>query len=134
MDRKLTIILTDDDEDDRDFFRMAVEDAGPGHNLIMFQDGVELKEYLFSSPPELPDLIFLDINMPLMDGFQCLEAIRTLYPPDELPVIIYTTSSSDRDRLRCIELGANRYLVKPNDFKILKSVIAGVLNEYKYTA
>lgn len=134
MEKKFTIILTDDDEDDRDFFRMAVDSSQTDYNLLLFQDGVDLKNYLSANPPVKPDVIFLDINMPLLNGFQCLEFIREIYNPDEVPVVMYTTSRNQADREESARLGANQYLVKPNDIKDLKIAVQQVIEKYKFSA
>lgn len=123
-----TIILTDDDEDDRDFFTSAVQSLYPHINVVTFNDGVGLKTFLIDQLGEKPQLIFLDINMPRMDGFQVLALIRELYPPDDLPIIMYTTSGSEDDIERARRLGANLYMRKPNDYKILKKNVNEVLS------
>lgn len=123
-----TIVLTDDDEDDREFFTSAVQSTHPHIKLLIFNDGVGLKDYLKDKPAEKPQLIFLDINMPRLNGFQVLESIRKEYSPDEMPVIMYTTSSSETDIDLAQKLGANMFFRKPNDFKILKHLVGKVLS------
>lgn len=123
-----TIILTDDDEDDRDFFRAAVESTNPDVNLLTFNDGVSLTEYMFSNPKADPQMIFLDINMPRMNGFECLTALRQRYNPDELPIVMYTTSENELDLQEATRLGANLYVRKPTDFNRLKTIVHNVLS------
>ncbi len=122
-----TIILTDDDEDDRDFFRTAVETTDPDVSLLTFNDGVFLIEYLDNNPDAKPQLIFLDINMPRMNGFECLAVLRKRFNSHELPVVMYTTSENDNDLEEATRLGANLYVRKPTDFRRLKTVIHDVL-------
>lgn len=121
------VILTDDDEDDRDFFRTAVATTDPDVNLLTFNDGVFLTEYLDSNPDVKPQIIFLDINMPRMNGFECLAKLRKRFNPLELPVVMYTTSENDNDLLEASRLGANLYVRKPSDFHRLKALIHEVL-------
>lgn len=127
-DSLYTIILTDDDEDDRDFFTGAVESTHPGVKLITFKDGVGLKDFLIDNSGDKPKLIFLDINMPRLDGFQVLELIREKYSREELPVIMYTTSNSENDIDMARKLGANMFFRKPNDYKVLRKLVSQVLS------
>lgn len=122
-----TIILTDDDEDDRDFFRTAIETTDPDVNLLTFNDGVFLTEYLDQNPDAKPQVIFLDINMPRMNGFECLARLRKKFSPRELPVVMYTTSENDTDLEEATRLGANLYVRKPTDYRKLKTTIHDVL-------
>lgn len=127
MSSARTIILTDDDEDDRDFFKSAIQTTDPDVKLLTFNDGVYLTEYLDRNPDTIPQLIFLDINMPRMNGFECLAVLRNKYNSNELPVVMYTTSENDNDLQEATRLGANLYVRKPSDFNRLKSVIHDVL-------
>jgi CheY-like chemotaxis protein len=122
-----TIILTDDDEDDRDFFRTAIESTDSDVNLLTFNDGVCLSEYFDQNPDSKPQVIFLDINMPRMNGFECLAKLRQRFSPLELPVVMYTTSENDNDLQEASRLGANLYIRKPSDFRKLSATIHEVL-------
>jgi DNA-binding response OmpR family regulator len=128
INRLHTIVLTDDDEDDREFFYNAVQSTHPHIKLITFKDGIGLKDYLKDEPAVKPQLIFLDINMPRLNGFQVLSLIRKQYTSAELPVIMYTTSRSETDIDMAQKLGANMFFRKPNDYKILKQLVGKVLS------
>ena len=114
------IIMADDDSDDREFFMDALE-PGRKVNLIQAQDGVELIETLHNME-QLPTVIFLDLNMPLKDGHQCLMEIRAADKFKEIPVIIYTTSSNSLHIDRTYKSGASLYITKPNEFNKLKEM------------
>lgn len=75
ISKKITIILTDDDEEDRDFFQYAILDLKIDCNLLLFSSGQELIDYL-NNDNDIPDIVFLDLNMPGMSGFEALEKIR----------------------------------------------------------
>ena len=122
-----SIILTDDDEDDRDIFRSALQSIQSEVELHTFADGEELRAYLCGDHPTLPQLVFLDINMPRLNGFDCLAMLRELHPPQELPVVIYTTSNDRADQEKAARLGANLYARKPSDYNELKNLINRVL-------
>ncbi len=118
-----TIFLADDDEDDRQFFEEVLEEISPQIRFITFDNGVDLIQNLLKSANVSPDYIFLDLNMPLMDGEECLQEIRNLRHLDQIPIIIYSTAIdfSKAERLR--DKGANLYLKKPNSFSELKKAI-----------
>lgn len=122
-----SIILTDDDEDDRDIFRSALHTTHADITLHTFDDGEALRQYICHDKTEMPQLIFLDINMPRLNGFECLTKLRAKYKPHELPVVMYTTSTQKADHEKALRLGANLYAHKPTDYHSLKILITKVL-------
>ncbi|HKJ07029.1 MAG TPA: response regulator [Flavobacteriaceae bacterium] len=127
MTKPLNIILTDDDKDDRLFFEEAIEDIGMNTVLTSFNHGQDLMDYLHKDDAELPDLIFLDLNMPIKNGMECLIDIRKTPKLKHIIVAIYSTSSSEADVEETFINGANIYINKPNSFKKLKNAIGKVL-------
>lgn len=123
----MKIVLVDDDEDDRLFFSDALQEMTIATELTEFQNGKELLDYLSQEDTEHPQLIFLDLNMPVMDGFQCLREIRKNPELKDLVVAIYSTSSSEKDIEETFVNGANIYINKPNRFEELKKTIAQVV-------
>jgi len=123
----MKVVLVDDDEDDRLFFSDALQEIEINTDLREFNNGQELLDYLFNSNNQLPQLIFLDLNMPVMDGFECLKEIRKNPNLQDLVVAIYSTSSSERDIEETFVNGANIYINKPNKFEDLKKTIAQVV-------
>lgn len=120
------IVLTDDDEDDRDFFQFAIKSISSDIELITLTGGDDLIYYM-GNHRDKADLIFLDINMPRINGFECLRKIREKYSYSELPVVMYTTSDSELDLANASKDGANLYVRKPNDMDALKKVLRKVL-------
>lgn len=120
------IVLTDDDEDDRDFFQFAIKSISSDIELITLTGGDDLMSYI-GNHRDKADLIFLDINMPRINGFECLRKIREKYSYSELPVVMYTTSDSELDLANASKDGANLYVRKPNDMDGLKNVLRKVL-------
>ncbi len=131
----LNIVLTDDDADDRLFFKEALEEIKIKIDVLYFKDGIELMDYLNKPDVRLPNVLFLDLNMPLKNGMECLKEIRSNSRLKDLAVAIYSTSSSDKDIEEAFVNGANIYIKKPNDFSKLKSILAQVitLNWQYYT-
>lgn len=121
------IYLSDDDADDRDFFTEAVYEISKDHKLTLSINGAELIEQLQRPPVPLPDIIFLDINMPRKDGIQSLDEIRKNELTENIPVVMYSTSANPDHINKAHKLGANFYFVKPSDYKSLKQRIAAVL-------
>ncbi|MDO6810957.1 response regulator [Zobellia galactanivorans] len=121
------IFLTDDDLEDRQFFEQAINELDIDLVFKSFDNGVELMENLHSDA-KLPDFIFLDLNMPLMNGEECLNDIREESKFEEIPVIIYSTFV-DEGKLKELQgNGANLFLKKPNSFEQLKTAIKTCLN------
>jgi len=122
------IYLIDDDMDDVELFREALEEVDPSISLQYANDGYEAVKTLTERKSALPDLIFLDISMPTFSGLQCLASFKKDDQLKDLPVIMYTTSSQEREIRTARELGASAFVTKPNDFKVLKRLLALVLD------
>jgi two-component system response regulator len=132
----ITILLADDDEDDRLLTRTALEEARVSNDLRMVEDGVELLDYLkrrgrYAEVEDwcLPGLILLDLNMPRLSGQEALAEIREDPALRLIPVVALTTSNAEADIARVYELGANSYITKPVGFDGLLEVMK-VLGRY----
>ncbi|MEC5393810.1 response regulator [Bergeyella sp. RCAD1439] len=121
------IILADDDEDDRLFFTDAFEELKIHTKIHTFKDGEELMTYLNDPESMLPEILFLDLNMPKKNGMECLEEIRSSDRFREMAVAIYSTSSSEEHIEETFVKGANVYIRKPSDFEDLKKVLSEVV-------
>lgn len=128
MKQKYNLLLADDDEDDCDFFREALDELPVPTNLVTVNDGVQLMDFLSQNSTEnLPNILFLDLNMPRKNGLECLTEIKQKEEYKDLPVIIFSTSL-DRDIVDLVyEKGAVHYIRKPGEFAKLKKVIASAL-------
>jgi len=124
----LNILLADDDEDDRLFFKEAFDELKMKTNVQTVNDGVELMKYLNNGDNVLPHILFLDLNMPLKSGLECLKEIRDSKRLKDLSVAIYSTSGSEEDIEKTFVKGANVYIKKPNDFATLKRVLTEVVS------
>lgn len=124
----LHIMLADDDEDDRLFFKEAFEEVKIKYDITTFSDGEQLMHYLNEDENPLPDIIFLDLNMPRKSGMECLREIRLNDRLKKISVAIYSTSSSEQDIEDTFVAGANVYIKKPNDFNMLKKVLSDVVH------
>ena len=121
--KPLKILPADDEKDDRLFFRMALEALTIPTKLATVVEEEKLMDYLSDNADQLPDVIFLDINMPHKNGIECLSEIKQNKKLKNLPVIMFSTSNS-RDKIGMVfKNGADVYIHKPSDFSQLKQVI-----------
>jgi CheY-like chemotaxis protein len=123
----LSVLLADDDDDDRLLFHDAILEIDAKVDLQMVKTGEELMQYLLTSAVFLPEILFLDLNMPGKNGFDCLEEIRRDRTLRELFVIIYSTTTSPREIEEVFTLGADLFVSKPNSFTGLKKLLAQLL-------
>lgn len=134
------VLIADDDPDDQLMIREAFEERCSDCELRFVCNGVELMAYLRKKPDQsqpaghcpLPDLLLLDLNMPLMDGRQSLIEIRSDPAFNRLPTVILTTSSNDDDKSFCLAEGANDYIVKPSRYIELLNIVASLQAYWTY--
>lgn len=119
----LHILLADDDEDDRVLFTDALNELNIKAKVHTVNDGIELMDYLAKKGKDLPQLLFLDLNMPRKNGFECLKEIRSNHKMAEMAIAIFSTSLAEKDIEEAFLNGANVYINKPNSFDDLKSVL-----------
>ncbi len=113
------VLLADDDFNDRILFKDAIDQLNLNVSLKMLDGGIELMSHLKDKKNQLPDFIFLDLNMPGKNGFQCLDEMRTDNRLKDLCVIIYSTSSRLDDINESLNKGANLYFKKSSTFQEL---------------
>ncbi len=131
MERKpITILLADDDEDDRMLAREALAESRLANDLHTVADGEELMDYLYRRGPYAaladsprPGLILLDLNMPRKDGREALREIKADRSLRRIPVVVLTTSKAEEDIYRTYDLGANSFITKPVMFESLAAVM-----------
>jgi len=121
---KLSILLAEDDPDDSLLFLQAIDELNIPTEVHVSADGEKLVEHL--KQDIVPGIIFLDINMPLKNGIECLSVIRSKQHLQKVPVIIYSTSQNKKEIKECFERGANYYVAKPFTF----GAIIKMLNDF----
>lgn len=136
---RTTVLVADDDEDDRLITQKVWEKTQMVHNLFFVEDGEELLDFLYhrgkyaaSANYPLPNLILLDLNMPRKDGREALKEIKSAPELRHIPVVVLTTSQEEEDIARSYDLGANSYITKPVTYKALNDVIK-TLDEYWFS-
>jgi CheY-like chemotaxis protein len=120
---KLNIYLAEDDKEDCQLFKEALEELPISAKLTTFEDGEQLLERLTKKQNKLPDVVFLDLNMPRKNGFASLGAIKRDNKLDRIPVIILSSASEEYKVKQVFSDAAHYYVRKPSDFSELKNVI-----------
>lgn len=121
MNRKF--LLADDDADDASLFCEALTEIASSIECYTAENGVELFELLSKHDP---DVIFLDINMPIMNGWECLRKLKSNSYYQGIPIIMYSTSAAKRDIDLAYDLGVSLFLTKPEDFSELSRILSVV--------
>ena len=114
------IVLIEDNKHSVEFILEALERHNLAHRVKVFRDGGEALDYLFASgecsdrfPAGQPSLILLDLRLPRVDGLEILKMIRANETTKMIPVVVFSSSTDDRDRMASYRLGANSFIVKP---------------------
>ncbi len=120
------ILLVEDDQVDAMAVKRAVKDLNISNSLYVVGDGEEALEYLRNNEQQLPCLIFLDINMPRMNGIEFLRVAKADNRLKRIPVVVLTTSKEDQDKFDSFELGVAGYMIKPADYLKFVEVVRAV--------
>src|SRR5688572_20148193 len=125
---RIHIILADDDEDDCLIFTQVATDVSPKVRLTCLHDCESLLRFLEAS--ELPQVVFLDLNMPVLSGQDCLKRIKARLEWKDIPIIVYSTASRKEIIEECYKLGASLYVVKPSNVKKLEDTITWIIQKF----
>jgi CheY-like chemotaxis protein len=131
---QLNILLAEDDQDDRDFFDMALKEIPISTHLTTVNDGEQLMNYLYKNSEHLPNVLFLDLNMPRKNGFECLCEIKENGKLKDLLVVVFSTSYPrdsvyEEDMInRLLKIGAHDFIRKSDNLAQLKEFIHQVIN------
>jgi len=134
MREKFTIVLADDDLDDQELMRKGLRECRVKVEFNAVYNGLQLMDYLlkreaYKNIRSNPDLILLDLNMPLMDGFDVLREIRKQDALKSIPVYVITTSRSKSDRMKALELGANGFYSKGSSSRDIVAIMHEICQE-----
>jgi len=130
---QLNVLLADDDIDDCSFFEKALREIPVATNLAIVHDGEQLLNYLFENSEHLPEVLFLDLNMPRKNGFECLHEIKENKELKDIFVVMFSTSFPQNIFYEetminmLLKIGANDYIRKSGDFEQLKQIIHNIL-------
>ena len=126
----LNITLADDDMDDCHFFKLALDEMAVPTHFTYVEDGEKIMHFLEDEPDPFPDVIFLDLNMPRKNGFECLSEIKSDKKLNKIPIIIFSTSIDRSVINELYENGAHYFIRKPSDFIQFKKIIQNLLLNY----
>jgi len=127
--RPKILLIIDDDPDDREFFCEALKEVDGSAICYTCKNGMEAIDMLTSEQSPVPDFIFLDLNMPVLSGKQCLLALKKIRKLGQTHIIIYTTSKLTDDFSETISMGAMHFMTKPTRFADLRDALGNVLAE-----
>jgi len=129
MEKKLTILIVDDDEDDKQLFIESAKEVDENITCLTAVDGQDALRYLKDENNPLPDFIFLDLRMPRINGRQCLDEIRKDERLSRIKVFIYTTSIDTRESIELKQKGALHFISKPDNPTEIYYILSVVLHE-----
>jgi DNA-binding response OmpR family regulator len=127
MHDKITCFLIDDDDDDQEIFSLALNNIDQAISCVTANDGIDALHKLNIDNTFTPDFIFLDLNMVRMNGLECLAEMKKIQRLQNIPIIIYSTSSEQKDISASKLLGAADYIVKPPSMAQLEKRLEQVL-------
>jgi CheY-like chemotaxis protein len=141
MDEQLPILIAEDNEDDAQILERALRKAGFRHPLHVSRDGADMIAYLKGAEPysdrekfHFPRIIFTDLKMPVMDGFQVLKWLQEHPECNVIPRLVLSSSQAEKDVIRAYQLGVNSYLVKPDTFDQLVEQLRVVFSYWQICA
>src|SRR3954464_6358377 len=119
MSHKPFILIADDDQEDRYLLYTAFDEIGRSNDIYLVENGLQVFKYLEASfePSDIPSLIVLDLNMPLLNGMETLLRLKAHSVYKNIPVIMFTTSIHEVEKERCLEIGAADFIKKPARFQ-----------------
>ncbi|MEV0131975.1 response regulator [Dactylosporangium sp. NPDC050688] len=121
------VLLVEDNPDDLELARLAFERGRFARSVDVARDGAEALDYLFGpGAADPPQVVLLDIKLPLVDGIDVLRRVKADRRTRHIPVVMLTSSAQDRDLHACYELGANSYIVKPVDMEQFMSAVNSI--------
>ena len=126
------VLLIDDDRDDAELFEGALNDVDDTAVFLYIEDSKEALHKLSQGLMPLPDIIFLDINMPLISGWDCLREFKADAFLNKVPIIMYSTSSQQKEISLAKDLGAASFFTKPSNYSELKTRVKDILDSFKY--
>jgi len=135
LDPTLSLVIADDDTDDQYLMQKAIWEVNSNHKITSVYNGMQLLDYLLrkgtykNCGEPFPDCIFLDLNMPLVNGAEALSRIKKNPEISSIPVYIFSTSSCSSEKQKLITLGASGFFTKSPKQQNLKSIVTEILSE-----
>lgn len=132
MNNTINCLLIDDDSDDHEIFKLALQAIDSSILCVCLNRSVQAIEKLKADKTFSPGIIFVDINMPVMNGVECLAEIKKIDHLKNVPVIFYSTFADSEKISEMKELGAAEYFEKPSDMDVLINKLSSIFKEYNF--
>ena len=126
----MLVFLVDDDYEDHEIFKMAFAKVKSDFNLITAENGIEALDKIKEDPEFKPDIIFLDVNMPRMNGKECIREMRKISHVENIPIILYSTHDGQKEINEAKEAGATDFMTKPASISEFTKALQGIVNTY----
>jgi len=126
----MLVFLVDDDYEDHEIFKMAFEKVQPGFKMVTAENGIEAIDKIKEDTTFQPDIIFLDVNMPLMNGKECLHELRKIVHMQNTPMILYSTHDGQKEINEAKKAGASEFMTKPSSISEFTKALQGIVNNY----
>lgn len=127
MTEPLICLLIDDDHDDSEMFQLAIERTRIPVDCVVAHNAIQALKLLRDDEEMIPDFIFVDLNMPLMNGRECIIELRKIGKLRDSTIIVYSTSSNKQEIKEMLELGAAHFITKPSDINLLEQALIDCL-------
>lgn len=127
MQKPSICFLIDNDEEDQEIFSMALQEIDAGISCICANDGVAAIKHLIENENFIPSFIFIDMNMPMMNGKQCLQEIKKIDRLKPIPLYIYSTTADPASIAHVKEMGATDFIIKPSSYKALIESLSALI-------
>lgn len=127
MTDPLVCLLIDDDHDDSEMFQLAIERTQIPIDCIVANSAIQALKLLKDDEELIPDFIFVDLNMPLMNGRECIVELKQIGKLRNSTIIVYSTSSNKQEMKEMLELGASHFITKPSDIALLEQALIDCL-------
>ncbi|WP_276500208.1 response regulator [Terrimonas pollutisoli] len=134
MKQEVRCLLIEDDVDDQEIFQMALQAVTPLAKFTCTSNGVDALNYIQENADYSPSMIFIDYNMPLMNGIECLKNLRMIERLKSVPIYIWTTTNDEGIKQRCKQNGGTDFIVKATRLQELELEIATLLSSIETTA
>jgi DNA-binding NarL/FixJ family response regulator len=132
MSSNVKCLLIDDDTDDHEIFKMALEAIDKSIFCDCINESIDAIEKLKTNQSFQPEIIFVDMNMPAMNGVECLAEIKKIDRLKEVPVIFYSTFADPAKVMEMKKLGAAEYFEKPSDIDVLINKLSSIFKEFNF--
>jgi DNA-binding response OmpR family regulator len=127
MKKPLDILLIEDDIDDVDLLKEALDDNNVDYKMEVIMEGDKVRSYLNTSM-NLPEIIVMDLNLPKTDGKEILQEMKSLTTLINIPIVVLTTSSSHEDMEYCYKMGISKFITKPSTIEGWNTTIESILD------